>query len=282
MHPRIRKPLLQLARRSIQDPSASVVLNRYHEHFCTWNAERLGISREESVERFIRSSRSVRGGHRGSAFRVFAEVSHSVFEVFAGDTPSEVWEAYRLHEKVHFLRLLSYREPQWDNSHPVVAALGDTASVTIVDFGCGLAQYSVSLAEKLSADGREVKLLVADIPTLHLTFLAWLLARLGIDFEVRECTPEAPIPELLPCDVLIAREFLEHVHRPVEYLDAFDRVVKPGGVMIADLSDHRHEFMHVSPNLEAARRHVASLGYTPLGRPGIMQKLGAARERAPF
>jgi SAM-dependent methyltransferase len=246
------------ARRYLPD-DGPVILNRFQRLFCEYNAQRLGISVGEATRRFERSSKAIRGGHGGLGYRLFVETAHVLCEPFASDTPGEVWDAYRLHQEVHLLRFLSYREPVWTAGDPLLDSLKRDTPV-IVDFGCGIAQFSITLAEALRE--RHPRLVLADIPTLHFDFLAWLVERLELDARLRPCTQEHPMPQLEPTDVVVAREFFEHVPNPSEYLAYFAAYLKPGGWLVADLDDHRREFMHVSPDLQEARAHAEALGFT--------------------
>jgi hypothetical protein len=249
-------------------------LNRYQQAFCEWNAQRLGITIDESRRRFVDSMRTFRGGHAGLTFRTFNDVSHSLYAVFANDTEREVYDAYRLHAPAHFLRQLSHSEPAWGEQHAVVAALraNGSGSATIIDFGCGMAQSSISLGDRLRSLGVSPTLVLADIPTLRFEFLAWLAPHWGFDATLAACTPEIPVPELQPCDVLIAREFFEHVYDPVGYLEQLDRYVKPGGFVVTNVADHHAEFMHVSPDLRELRERFAKLGYHDVARHKVLQK----------
>jgi hypothetical protein len=50
-----------------------------------------------------------------------------------------------------------------------------------MDFGCGVAQPSISLAEYLQNKGKKVKLVLVDIPTIRFEFLEWFCKDKGID-----------------------------------------------------------------------------------------------------
>lgn len=249
-----------------------VPLNRYQLAFCEWNAQRLGITPAESRARFEESARTLRGGHGGLAFRTFNDISHSLYAVFANDGEHEVVDAYRLHTPAHFLRQLSHDEPSWSRSHPVMQALASRDEATIVDFGCGMAQTSISLADALRDAGCTPALAFADIPTMRLEFLAWLGKHWDHDAQTYACTPDDPVPALPHCDVLIAREFFEHVYDPVAYLDALDPYVKPGGFLLTNVADHHSEFMHVSPDLATLRARLVELGYRDVNKHKVLQK----------
>jgi 2-polyprenyl-3-methyl-5-hydroxy-6-metoxy-1,4-benzoquinol methylase len=236
-----------------------VTLNRFQRLFCDYNAERLGITVDEATKRFERSSNAIRGGHGGLGYRLFVETAHVLFEPFASDTRDELWDAYRLHQEAHLLRFLSYSEPVWTADDPLLNSLKRDTPV-IVDFGCGVAQFSITLAEALRE--RRPRLVLADIPTLHFDFLAWLVQRLELDATLHACDREQPMPELDATDVVVAREFFEHVPNPSEYLAYFASYLKPRGWLVADLDDHRREFMHVSPDLRETRARALVLGFT--------------------
>jgi SAM-dependent methyltransferase len=261
-----------LSQRFLREPRSAPPLNAYQQAFCTWNAQRLGITEEESRRRFDESAQTFRGGHGGTVFRTFNDISHSLYSVFASDRPTEVYAAYQLHAPAHFLRTLSHEPPRWSDDHVVVRTLRELDAPTIVDFGCGMAQTSFSLAAALQDRGCSPTLALADIPTLRLSFVRWLVQEWGFDGDVYECLPDAPVPALPACDAVIAREFFEHVHDPVFYMKAFDALLRPGGMLVTNVSDHHAEFMHVSPRLDALRSLLDDLGYEQVAKDRILRK----------
>lgn len=160
--------------------------------FCEWNAERLGISLESSKRRYLHSLAAIPGGPRGVEFQLFNEISHELFRPFADDSPGEVAEAYCL----HFLMMLGYDEPVWSPEDPIVQGLPTEGSVSILDYGCGLAQASRGLAALLRDRGQPVSLALVDLPTIRKPFLAWMGERMGIAVNSLDVTPETPIPDL--------------------------------------------------------------------------------------
>lgn len=256
---------------SVPDRHASD-FTRTQEMFLKWNAERLGISPEESRRRYAASCAVLPKGHRGRAFDKFNGDFHSLFRVFFEDTPSEVYATYQFLGPLHFLTFLTYPEPQWSASDLIVKEIGALQRVSIMDFGCGLAQQSRSLAEFLRKEGMRVELTLADIPTLRAEFLSWWGKEVGIRTTFLPCTAEVPIPKMPAFDVCFALEFFEHVHDPLSYFESIDANLRPGGLLITGIMDHHVGFTHVSPQLGKLRTLVASRGYEALVVNRILKK----------
>lgn len=254
---------------------AAIRLNPTQELFCRWNAERLGIDLEESRRRYRHSLAVVAGGHRGLRFNYFMYLSQEIYGVLFGNRPEELFDTYAFHGARDLLRQLANEPPVWSPRHPVVAGLRELPRVTIVDFGCGIAHASRALASALLEQGREVRLVLADIPTLQSEFLAWIGRSTQLDLQFLPCTRERPLPELPPCDLVIATEFFEHVPDPLRYLDAFDSRLRPGGMLLTNVQDHEPGFLHLSPGLGEVRRELARRGYEEVA-PAVLFRKGIA------
>ena len=214
---------LKAARREFRTrPSDTVQLNQLQQRFVEWNAERLGITIENSRNRFETSVNRFKGGHSGPDFRQYNVVSHDVFLPFFSDEEEELYPSYEFHSRMHFLRMLSYaRYAPDDAAHQMIDSFDHTQKVTILDFGCGLAQRSRWIAESLQQKGCSVSLSLADIPTQRKDFLVWLCARDGIEMSFLECTQSKPIPELPETiDVCVATEFFRARQRPDRVLQS--------------------------------------------------------------
>jgi len=247
-------------------------LTNTQKSFVLWNAERLGISPQESRERYFASWSAINGGHAGSDYRSFNDLSHTLFQVFFSDTGDEIYTAYERHGPMHFLRMLSYSEPQWSENDLVVQHLGKYSNVDIVDYGCGLAQCSRSLANYLKDKGILTRLFLVDIPTIRKEFLLWLGEQSGIETKFLDCTTSSPIPELPSCDICIATEFFEHVYEPLKYFEHIHSALRKDGLLVTNVSDHIREFMHVSPNLQSLRNRIHELGYDVLKENQVLRK----------
>jgi SAM-dependent methyltransferase len=168
--------------------------------------------------------------------------------------------------------MLSYDVPQWPGHIPELTPLLEKSSSIIVDFGCGLAQVSISLALFLREKGSSPELFLADIPVPQLEFLRWFCRRFKLAAVIAECTTGNPLPQLPACDLLVATELFEHLHDPLRYLSAFCEAVKPGGFMLTNVGDHTPEFLHVTPDLASLREYLRKSGWRELRSNRIFQK----------
>lgn len=236
-------------------------MNAWQRTFCVWNSQRLGITLAESAARFERSMAAFDGA--------YADRVHDALAVFAGDAATEVFDAYQVHALPHFLRMLSYPEceREWAPDHPVLRALTGRAHVSVLDFGCGLAQTSITLARALRGQGARVSLFLVDVPTLRAEFLVWMTGAVFLP-----CTRGQVAPPLPPADVIVATEVLEHLHDPRAAFEALDAALLPGGFLITSVGDHAAEFLHVSPDLSPIRAALAAGGYVELERHTLYRK----------
>jgi SAM-dependent methyltransferase len=168
--------------------------------------------------------------------------------------------------------MLTYPEPRWFDEDAIVKRLLGRSSITILDFGCGLAQQSRTLAEYLRDKGLQVSVVLADIPTVRKDFLLWWGKNCQIPVTFLDCSVERPIPDLPPIDVCFALEFFEHVYDPVAYFTRIDQALAGGSILVTNLSDRHKEFMHVSPKLGPLREAVHARGYGEIFTNFIYQK----------
>ena len=178
---------------------------------------------------------------------------------------------------MHFLRMLSYSEPAWSNDHPILHRILQKPRATIVDFGCGLAQTSISIAKALQRPDIDISLYLADIPTLRMEFLVWLCKKWDIPCQISKCTRENPIPDFPHCDIFIAREVFEHLHNPLPYIEKMNLSLNDGGFLLTNINDHQAEFMHVTPNLEAVRNRLKELNFHEIKKHQFYQKFSLSR-----
>jgi 2-polyprenyl-3-methyl-5-hydroxy-6-metoxy-1,4-benzoquinol methylase len=235
-------------------------LNIWQYAFVQWNSARLNISQEESFNRYRRSWNIFPGGHSGNDFRTFNVTSHQTMGTFFDDSLPEVHNAYIAHANLHFLRMLTYVIPTWEANNPLLRKLNGKNSV-IVDYGCGLAHTSITLADALQKLGNKCELVLCDIPSMRLDFLRWFCDRLHIPCSIESIVSPTTSPEIPMCDLVIATEVMEHVYNPAELLRYFDRHLKGGGGIVTNVRDHQEEFFHVSCNLAECRELIAEWNY---------------------
>lgn len=247
-------------------------LSNTQKQFVRWNAQRLGISPQESEHRYCDSWRAIEGGHRKADYRAFNDLSYDLYQVFYNDNESEIYSAYVFHGPMHFLRMLSYSDPQWSEEDPIIRHLNEYQSVDIVDYGCGLAQRSRALAAYLKDKGIKVKLVLVDIPTIRKDFLLWMGEQNELETVFLDCTEQAPIPALPDADICIATEFFEHVYDPLPYFNNINQALRDNALLVSNIADHKQEFMHVSPNLAALREEIQNLNYDELEQNQLFRK----------
>jgi SAM-dependent methyltransferase len=241
--------------------------------FVRWLAAKTGQPLDAISRRYASSMAALDGGHGGEAFRAFCDTSYAIFSVFTDDSPLELERSYQLHGHLHFLRMLSYDEPESRHVEKALASLdadmGD--EVTILDYGCGLAHSSRALARHLFAEGRRCMLYLADLPTCRFEFLEWEARQQRYETVLLRCGTGGVYPVLPHANIIFASEVLEHVHAPETYLAAFHQALEPGGVLVGDLSHHAREFMHVSPDLSGLADQLRAWGYREI-MPACWQK----------
>lgn len=251
-------------------------LNLWQESFCAWNAERLGISDEESRHRYRASWQALPDGHRGDTFRRFTETQVAVLSVIANDSVREIHDSYRLHDWMFLLRQISLPVPVWHDDHPMMNALKDVAAPVIIDFGCGMAQASVSIALALRQKGAVPKLVLADLPSMRLEFLSWLCRRLGLVHQSLPCTRARPLPDFPPAHVAIGTDVFGHLHDPMPALECLDAALLPGGFLLTNFDEGESEVLRVRSDLSRLYHRLASLGYIALDRHMLFRKPAAA------
>jgi SAM-dependent methyltransferase len=249
---------------------SSPELTRMQRMFVEWNAERLQITYADSLERYLASWRLLPQGHCGIDYREFCVLSQAIFKVFHDDNYLEVYDAYKFHAPLHMLRFLSYnKQNRFEDA--VLKQLRKRDFIAILDYGCGLAHESFSLAERLKERGGRVKLVLVDIPTLRKDFLISVSKKLSLTMEFIDCDKNTPFPTLPSCDVCIATEVFEHTHDPVRVFQNIDESLSIGGYFVANIGDHVEEYFHVSPDLTCLRAQVEARGYTNIA-PSVFRK----------
>ena len=253
--------------------------NIMQTYFVHWNAERLGISIEESTERFEKSFNAVKG-HESGTFKEFCETSHNLFIPFFSDDEDSVIESYKFHSYMHFLRMLASMEHNFydyfnqtnRDEHDIVLnhLLSVDGTINIFDYGCGLAQYSISYARLLKDRNRDVKLHLIDIPTIREDFLTYVCDALEIQIQFYRVKDEKHyFPDIELCDFGVAVEVFEHLYEPEIYFKKINNFIKKDAVILTNIKDHKDTFMHVSPDLSKLRNRFENFGYVNISKDGF-------------
>lgn len=230
-------------------------LNRLQYLFVQWRAEVLGISVQESAERFIYSWSVF--PHDGDDYRMFIKQAQALLLPFYGDAETEITEAYRMHQELHMLRWMSY--PQKAISLDVAHGLKE---VRFLDYGCGMGALSIETALYWREKGVDVKLFMVDIETIMTDFLRYALPKLDIKAEFR---PPPRVPVHGTVDVALVSEVWEHLYNPYKTLDDITNSLKVGGYLVTMLDDRQPEMFHVTPDLSPLRDQFANLPYEQVG-----------------
>ena len=160
--------------------------------------------------------------------KVFCELTQEMVSVSSLDAALEVLNAYRLPERLHFLRMLSYSVPHLGTDHALIRGLQGRRELTIFGFGCGLVERFWDLAGRLKAEGRLAELIPVDVPTLRKQFLLWLGDKLDIPVSFLDFPSDTPLPDSSAYDVCIATKILKSLHRPIPHFPKTDRASRGG------------------------------------------------------
>jgi SAM-dependent methyltransferase len=238
----------------------------YHDNYVEFVAKRRGLSADRAGALVVSAEKQFRGGWIGDDYRKVTEQLLETFRPLYDDvTDRELLETYRFHGPFDFLRMLGYVIPKPKEIEPIVSRLAPKSSVSIVDYGCGLAHRSLAVSRRLMACGVKVKLTLVDIrKEWHAQFLEFLMKKYGVDYEFIEITADRLYPELPPHDFCDNVSVLEHIREPLTVVNHTHAALRPGGLFLAYVSDSIEEMMHLSVDLRDVRARLQALGYVKL------------------
>jgi hypothetical protein len=105
---------------------------------------------------------------------------------------------------------------------------------------------------------------LVDIDSLPLSFAVYRFIKHRIGYAVIGVSAERPYPALPVHNVCLARDVMEHVHRPEIVCAGILKSLSSRGLLYGNFADHRREPFHVCPNLGVVRdlvtRNFKSLG----------------------
>ena len=239
----------------------------YKPELIEFVAERRGIDKETARKLVDGSEAHFKGGWGGNEYWAFSNLEAEALKLFYDDnTDAQVIETYKYHAPFDFLRMSGYAVPTEQDMEPILTRLGTKSSVTIVDYGCGLAHRTIAVSRSLIARGVKVKLYLVDIRReLHFDFIGFLCRKYGIDHQFIEVTVDKLYPELPSCDYCDNVSVLEHIREPLTVLNKTDLALKPGGLFLVLDFDAPEEMMHITPNLKVVRDRLAELRYQKVG-----------------
>jgi SAM-dependent methyltransferase len=239
----------------------------YMDDFIDFVAQRRQLSSSDARALVTQANEQFAGGWGGDQYRQFTESALETFRPLYDDrTDAEVIATYQFHHAFDFLRMLGYAVPTVQDMEPVLSRLAGRQTISLVDYGFGLAHRTIAISRYLQERGAKVTLYLIDIrKELHLAFVDYLCRKHGIDHEFIEITADNLYPELPPCDYCDNVSVLEHIREPVTVVNNTDRALRPGGLFMVLIEDAIEEMMHLSPNLRPARDRLAELNYQRVG-----------------
>lgn len=272
-------------------------LNDVENELIDFLAERRGDGRDKTLG--IYTELKSKSGFGGKGFKEFClKVLGLHAALYNMEDERQIIEFYRRVELLSLLRLASYSyrfdelPPHYmekrikgllrgdkDAKHLSLtnrrrterhaASLAEMAGgdPVVVDYGCGLAYLSFTIAGMYP----NAKVYLVDIDALPLAFAAYRFRRHGLDVEVIRVTPDNLYPGLPPHNICIATEVFEHVKRPGMLYDNITASMMPGGILHGDMSDHEADTLHISPSLGEVRARLEK-DYTKLGKDTYKKK----------
>ena len=243
--------------------------------FHKWNAIRLKITFDESVSIMDKSRAMFRGGFGGKHFNKLVGYVVDVYQAIHYGANDAIG-LYQDISTLMLLRQLSYPDPVFGIDNPVVGEFRSRKGVSILDFGCGLAQISRAVAKAMVGLGIRVTMTFSDVHSLREDFIKWAAMQDGIEkVMIVPCTSQCPVPRFPPCDLAIAFEVFEHIHDNIPCLKAIDDALLPGGLLWGTF-EHRYKLRppcHVNSNSSEVVAFLSQAGYRRLGR-GLYKKKG--------
>jgi|2_EtaG_2_1085320.scaffolds.fasta_scaffold89728_1 SAM-dependent methyltransferase len=232
------------------------------------------ISYSEATKLIKLGSDSFNQGFSGASFRNYTEFFGEVFSFMQNDSEDQVHETYKFHAPMDFLRMLSY--PICESHRDLelmkqftdyLSSLEDRNNITVVDYGCGLAQLTISICNILKEDyNLSPKLVLMDIDRkIHKEFLFFLTKKYNIECQWINITKNNPFPRIPNFDYIHVKDTFEHIYHPEVLVDNINNSIKKYGILVGTVADEREEFMHATPNLSKVRKRLEKHGFKNVG-----------------
>ena len=232
----------------------------------------------ELVEKAIQNSQNMFGerGWNGGEFGKFTDMVVSAMQwkylsnkkdsSFVSNDAIDYIKAYRYVQDVDLMRMLSYQIPSDEVVDIFVDNLqdkyenGSNNEIVIVDYGCGLAHWTIKISEILMKNGVPVKLILIDLDRISFReFLKYLCEKKQINYEFKVVTHSKLIPNIGSYDYCHIMAVLEHTSQPEKIIDTLVKNARDGAIVFGTFYDDPFEdFEHISADLSKARNILES------------------------
>ena len=128
--------------------------------------------------------------------------------------------------------------------------------ISVVDYGCGLAYWTIAICESLIEKNIPVKLTLIDLyRESFVEFLDYLCKKRNINYEFVEVKHIKLVPELPKFDYAHLMAVLEHTSEPEEIVKELVEKARHGAVMFGTFYDDPFDdFEHISYDLSGCRK----------------------------
>ena len=127
--------------------------------------------------------------------------------------------------------------------------------IVLVDYGCGLAYWTIHIAEILTSKNIPCKLVLIDIyRESFINFINFLCKKRNISYEYLEVTHKKLIPKIPKCDYVHMMAVLEHTSEPEKITQIIVDNINDHGIIFGTFYDDPFEdYQHISYDLSNAR-----------------------------
>ena len=256
----------------MRDPGFEIT--EWQQLFIEFIAYKRGIPIDQARQEYIDGWNSIPGGYRGPEFKRLIAQTADLASPLLGKTPEEVAKSYERFAELHLLRWTAYKLQLWPAQQEFLMEKRKHCSAFyIVDYGCGDAQKSLSLAKELISWDAYVNITFIDVPTLRKDFVLWATDQIGADSCWVDSSSKGPGERygdvIEAADVIIAWEVLEHVFNPEHTMSMILRSLGTHGHLVANINDHGREYFHVSTDLSKVRALMDRSGMGLVGPPNL-------------
>ena len=248
------------------------VFSNYDEDFVNFLMDKNNLNKEEAVKLFALGLNSFKGGFSGSDYGNFTEFFSQTFSWKYGNSEDVYHETYKFHGPLDFFRMLSYQSYTSQRDMELYKQISDflkdkNESITLVDYGAGLAHITLTLAKILKFVNVKVKLVIIDIDRfIFKEFLKFISKRYECEVEFIDINSDNPYPKIPKFDFLQIKDVFEHVHSPEKIVDNIINSAKENSIISATTDDEGPEMMHVTRDLKHVRNKFKENNFQSTGK----------------